>query len=107
MTAMKQRILSRRTVVTEHTRLHTGVAADIIYTLQQPVIAADVFAFAVGLRAVNTEVDTFAEEKVRHKLRAEEAIKSLKVKNVLALALVVRRGGAVLKASVKAPAVGE
>src|SRR5438128_2210718 len=54
----------------------------------------------------NTDVLTDAEENVRQKLRAEGVMYCLKVKNVLALALVVRSRCEVLKASVKALVFG-
>src|SRR5205807_164790 len=52
------------------------------------------------------DVLTDAEENVRQKLRAEGVMYCLKVKNVLALALVVRSRCEVLKASVKALVFG-
>src|SRR5262250_2370641 len=52
--------------------------------------------------AENTDVRTDAEENVRQKLRAEGVMYCLKVKNVLARALVVRSRCEVIKASVKA-----
>src|SRR5438132_606451 len=75
---------------------------NIINGVERPVKAAELFAFTLRVRAGNTDVLTDAEENVRQKLRAEGVMYCLKVKNVLALALVVRSRCEVLKASVKA-----
>src|SRR5882672_11872681 len=79
---------------------------NIINGVERPVKAAELFAFTLRVRAGNTDVLTAAEEKVRQKLRAEGVMYCLKVKNVLALALVVRSRCAVVKASVKALVMG-
>src|SRR6266446_2285575 len=78
----------------------------IISGVERPVTAAELFAFSLRVRAGNTDVLTDAEENVRQKLRAEGVMSCLKVKNVLALALVVRSRCEVLKASVKALVFG-
>src|SRR5262245_10174712 len=67
--------------------------------VERPVIASELFAFTLRVHAGNTDVVTDAEENVRQKLRAEGVMQCLKVKNVLALALVVRSRCEVLKAS--------
>ncbi|CAI6013618.1 unnamed protein product [Clonostachys chloroleuca] len=64
---------------------------NIINGVERPVKAAELFAFTLRVRAGNTDVLTDAEENV---------------KNVLALALVVRSRCEVLKASVKALVFG-
>src|SRR5215211_1947226 len=79
---------------------------NIINGVERPVKAAELFAFTLRVRAGNTDVLTDAEENVRQKLRAEGVMQCLKVKNVLALALVVRSRCEVLKASVKALVFG-
>src|SRR5713226_10339773 len=79
---------------------------NIINGVERPVKAAELFAFTLRVRAGNTDVLTDAEENVRQKLRAEGVMYCLKVKNVLALALVVRSRCAILKASVKALVFG-
>src|SRR5829696_2175332 len=79
---------------------------NIINGVERPVKAAELFAFTLRVRAGNTDVLTDAEENVRQKLRAEGVMECLKVKNVLALALVVRSRCEVLKASVKALVFG-
>src|SRR5499427_9580470 len=79
---------------------------NIINGVERPVKAAELFAFTLRVRAGNTDVLTDAEENVRQKLRAEGVMSCLKVKNVLALALVVRSRCEVLKASVKALVFG-
>src|SRR6266705_7146583 len=79
---------------------------NIINGVERPVKAAELFAFTLRVRAANTDVLTDAEENVRQKLRAEGVMSCLKVKNVLALALVVRSRCEVLKASVKALVFG-
>src|SRR5262249_5882778 len=79
---------------------------NIINGVERPVKAAELFAFTLRVRAGNTDVLTDAEENVRQKLRAEGVMYCLKVKNVLALALVVRSRSEVLKASVKALVFG-
>src|SRR5437870_5603941 len=79
---------------------------NIINGVERPVKAAELFAFTLRVRAGNTDVLTDAEENVRQKLRAEGVMLCLKVKNVLALALVVRSRCEVLKASVKALVFG-
>src|SRR5882672_9751224 len=79
---------------------------NIINAVERPVRACELFAFTLRVRAGNTDVLTDAEENVRQKLRAEGVMKCLKVKNVLALALVVRSRCEVLKASVKALVFG-
>src|SRR5712664_4515233 len=79
---------------------------NIITGVERPVKAAELFAFTLRVRAGNTDVLTDAEENVRQKLRAEGVMECLKVKNVLALALVVRSRCEVLKASVKALVFG-
>src|SRR5699024_8954248 len=78
----------------------------IIHGVERRVNAAELFAFTLRVRAGNTDVPTDAEENVRQKLRAEVVMQCLKVKNVLALALVVRSRCEVLKASVKALVFG-
>src|SRR5579862_6499009 len=75
---------------------------NIINGVERPVKAAELFAFTLRVRAGDTDVLTDAEENVRQKLRAEGVMECLKVKNGLALALVVRSRCEVLKASVKA-----
>src|SRR5262245_35449588 len=47
------------------------VKENIINGVERPVEAAEVFAFALGVRAGNTDVVTDAEENVRQKVRAE------------------------------------
>src|SRR3546814_20204925 len=47
---------------------------NIINGVERPVKAADLFAFPLRLRAVNTDVLTAADENVRQKLRAEGVI---------------------------------
>src|SRR5215813_1485325 len=79
---------------------------NVIHGVERPVKAAELFAFSLHVRAGNTDVLTDAEEHVRQKLRAEGVVKCLKVKNVRALALVVRSRCEVLKASVKARVYG-
>src|SRR5271167_5255116 len=79
---------------------------NIINGVERPVKAAELFAFTLRVRAGNTDVLTDAEENLRQKLRAEGEMERLKVKNVLALALVVRSRCEVLKASVKALVFG-
>src|SRR5216684_5075304 len=79
---------------------------NIINGVERPVKAAELVAFTLRVRAGNTDVLTDAEENVRQKLRAEGVMECLKVKNVLALALVVRSRCEVLKASVKALVFG-
>src|SRR5690625_2982597 len=79
---------------------------NIINGGERPVKAAELFAFTLRVRAGNTHVLTDAEENVRQKLRAEGVMLCLKVKSVLALALVVRSRCEVLKASVKALVFG-
>src|SRR5207249_1437161 len=79
---------------------------NIINGVERPDKAAELFAFTLRVRAGNTDVLTDAEENVRQKLRAEVVMQCLKVKNVLALALVVRSRCEVLKASVKALVFG-
>src|SRR6266403_2840983 len=79
---------------------------NIINGVERPVKAAELFAVTLRVRAGNTDVLTDAEENVRQKLRAEGVMYCLKVKNVLALALVVRTRCEVLKASVKALVFG-
>src|SRR5215813_1938251 len=79
---------------------------NIINGVERPVKAAELFPFTLRVRAGNTDVLTDAEENVRQKLRAEGVMLCLKVKNVLALALVVRSRCEVLKASVKALVFG-
>src|SRR6476661_2036298 len=79
---------------------------NIINGFERPVKAAELFAFTLRVRAGNTDVLTDAEENVRQKLRAEGLMYCLKVKNVLALALVVRSRCEVLKASVNALVFG-
>src|SRR5471032_1365791 len=79
---------------------------NIINGVERPVKAAELFAFTLRVREGNTDVLTDAEENVRQKLRAEGVMECLKVKNVLALALVVRSRCEVLKASVKALVFG-
>src|SRR5205823_11715243 len=44
---------------------------NIIYGVERPVKAAELFAFTLRVRAGNTDVLTDAEENVRQKLRAE------------------------------------
>src|SRR5256885_11462191 len=44
---------------------------NIINGVEHPVKAAELFAFTLRVRAVNTDVLTDAEENVRQKLRAE------------------------------------
>src|SRR5215203_2626569 len=61
---------------------------NIINGVERPSKAAELFAFTLRVRAGNTDVLTDAEENVRQKLRAEGVMECLKVKNVLALALV-------------------
>src|SRR6266511_4464692 len=68
---------------------------NILNGVERPVKAAELFAFTLRVRAGTTDVLTDAEETVRPK-----------VKNVLALALVVRSRCEVLKASVKALVFG-
>src|SRR5207248_178621 len=80
---------------------------NIINGVERPVKAAELFAFTLRVRAGNTDVLTDAEENVRQKFRAEGVMLCLKVKNVLALALVVRSRCEVLKASVKALVFGD
>src|SRR5262252_10609980 len=63
---------------------------NIINGVERPVSAAELFAFTLRVRAGNTDVLTDAEENGRQKLRAEGVMSCLKVKNVLALARVVR-----------------
>src|SRR5271157_6418079 len=79
---------------------------NIINGVERPVKAAELFAFTLRVHAGNTVVLTDAEENVRQKLRAEGVMQCLKVKNVLALALVVRSRCEVLKASLKAHVFG-
>src|SRR5690625_477036 len=79
---------------------------NIINGVDRPVKAAELFAFTLRVRAGNTYVLTDAEENVRQELRAEGVMLCLKVKNVMALALVVRSRCEVLKASVKALVFG-
>src|SRR5207247_1890556 len=79
---------------------------NIINGVERPVKAAELFAFTLRVRAVNTDVLTDAEEYLRQKLRTEGLMECLKVKNDLALALVVRSRFEVLKASVKALVFG-
>src|SRR5207248_868919 len=79
---------------------------NIINGVERPVKAAELFAFTLRVRAGNTDVLTDAEENVRQKLRSEGIMLCLKVKNVFALALVVRSRCEVLKASVKALVFG-
>src|SRR6476620_8639716 len=79
---------------------------NIINGLERPVKAAELLALTLRVRAGNTDVLTDVEENVRQKLRAEGVMECLKVKNVLALALVVRSRCEVLKASVKALVFG-
>src|SRR6476659_10436589 len=79
---------------------------NIINGVERPVKAAELFAFTSRVRAGHTDVLTDAEANVRQKLRAEGVMQSLKVKNVLELALVVRSLCEVLKASVKAHVFG-
>src|SRR5690606_41315906 len=79
---------------------------NIINGVERPVKAADFFAFTLRVRAGNTDVLTAAEENVRQQLRAEGVMYGPKVKNVLALALVVRSRGEVLKARGKAHGLG-
>src|SRR5687767_15705827 len=67
-----------------------GIPAEPLFRSERPVKAAELFAFTLRVRAGNTDVLTDAEENVRQKLRAEGVMLCLKVKNVLALALVVR-----------------
>src|SRR5687767_15375236 len=74
---------------------------NIMNGVERPVKAAELFAFTLRVRAGNTDVLTDAEENVRQKLGAEGVMSCLKVKNVLALALVVRSRCEVLKASVR------
>src|SRR6478609_11719499 len=74
---------------------------NIINGVERPVKAAELFAFTMRVRAGNTDVLTDAEENVRQKIRAEGVMECLKVKNVLALALIVRSRCEVLKASVR------
>src|SRR2546426_12064527 len=73
----------------------------MINGVERQVKAAELVAFTLRVRAGNTDVLTDAEENVRQKLRAEGEMKCLKVKNDLALALVVRSRCEVLKASEK------
>src|SRR5947209_5552708 len=79
---------------------------NIINGVERPVKAAELFAFTLRVRARNNEVFTDGEENVRQKLSAEGVMLLLKVKNLLALALVVRSRCEVLKASVKALVFG-
>src|SRR6266511_4446852 len=79
---------------------------NIINGVERPVNAAELFAFTLRVRAGNNDVLTDAEENVRQKLRADGVMYCLKVKHVLALALVVRSRCEVLKASVKALVFG-
>src|SRR5499427_10889345 len=79
---------------------------NIINGVERPVKAAELFAFTLRVRAGNTDGLSDGEENVRQKLRAEGVMLCLKVKNVLALALVVRSRCEVLKASVKALVFG-
>src|SRR5256885_8753948 len=44
---------------------------NITHGVERPVIAAELFAFTLRVRAGNTDVLTDAEENVRQKLRAE------------------------------------
>src|SRR5688572_18965344 len=77
-----------------------------INDVARPVKAAELFEFSLRVRAGNTDVVTVAEENVRQELRAEGVMYCLKVKNVLALAVVVRGRWGVLKESVKALVFG-
>src|SRR5437762_13703823 len=79
---------------------------NIINGVERPVKAAELFAFTLRVRAGYTDVLTDTKKNVRQKLPAEGTMKCLKVKDVLALALVVRSRCEVLKASVKALVFG-
>src|SRR2546428_12590866 len=79
---------------------------NIINGVERPGKAAELVAFTLRVRAGNTDVLTDGEESVRQKFRGEGVMEGLKVKNVRALALVVRSRCEVLKASVKALAFG-
>src|SRR5699024_2006232 len=70
---------------------------NIINGVERPVKAAELFALTLRVRAGSTDVLNDAEENVRQKLRAEGVMLCLQVKNVLALALVVRRRCEVIK----------
>src|SRR5262249_53044743 len=78
----------------------------IINVVDRPVKAAELFSFTFRVRAVNTAVPTDPEANLLHNIRAEGVKECLKVKSVLALALVVRSRCEVLKASVKALVFG-
>src|SRR5205809_428315 len=75
---------------------------NIINGVERPVKAAEVFAFTWRVRAGNTDVRTDAEENVRQKLRAEGVMEGPKVKNVMALARLVRSRRDVLQSRVSA-----
>src|SRR5579863_5076656 len=79
---------------------------NIINGVERRVKTAELLAFTLRVSAGHTQVITDAEENVRQKLRAEVLMLCRKVKNVLALALVVRSRCEVLKASVKALVFG-
>src|SRR5690625_7936421 len=79
---------------------------NIINGVERPVKAAELFAFTLRVRAGNTDVLTDAEENVRKKLLAEGVMYGLKVKNVLALALLVGGRCELLRASLKALDLG-
>src|SRR5205807_781792 len=79
---------------------------NIINGVERPVKAAELFAFTLWLLAGNTDILTDAEENLRQKLRAEGVMSCLKLKNVLALALVVRSRIEVLNANVKSLVFG-
>src|SRR6476660_9046280 len=79
---------------------------NIINGVEPPVKAAELFAFTLRVRAGNTDVLTDAVENVRQKLREEGVMYCLKVKKVMALALVVRSRCEVLKARVQALVFG-
>src|SRR5207249_5740310 len=79
---------------------------NIINGVERPAKAAELFAFTLRVRAGNTDVLTDAEENGRQKLRAEGVMYCLKVKNVLALALVAGSRGEVVKGSGKASVFG-
>src|SRR5260370_33952794 len=79
---------------------------NIINDVERPVKAAELFALTLRGRAGNTDVLTDAEETARQKLRAEGAMKCLKVKNVLAHAVIFQSVSAGLRPSAKALAFG-
>src|SRR5262250_3720538 len=79
---------------------------NIINGVERPVKAAELFAFTLRVPCGSTDGLAHGEENVRKISRAEAVSECLKVKNVLALALVVRSRCEVLKASVKALVFG-